>query len=149
MLLRDTLDVFECVKRQTRDYHGMFNHKYFVDWIRKLLDSLKAHYIKNAIIVIETQSITRKLLNDAPKMQWKKAALIETCNMYDITVPLDLKPIETVWAVVKGALGRQYTTQTTFKICTLRARASPSHTHVHFLDVILMGRIRLSNYLGP
>jgi hypothetical protein len=36
----------------------------------------------------------------------------------------DLQPIETVWAIVKGAVGRQYTSGTTFKDVGLRLQTA-------------------------
>ena len=38
-LLIDALDIFEGGKKQTKEYHGMFDHHYFVAWMRKLLAS--------------------------------------------------------------------------------------------------------------
>ena len=39
VLLHDTLDIFEGGKKQTKDYHGIFNHSYFVGCMSKLLDA--------------------------------------------------------------------------------------------------------------
>ena len=40
--MMDTLDIFEGGKKQTKDYHGIFDHSYFVAWMRRLLDSLRS-----------------------------------------------------------------------------------------------------------
>lgn len=156
-LLRETLDIFEGGKKQTKDYHGMFDHEYFVGWMKKLLLSLKERNISNAIIIMDNAKYHKKLSNDVPRKSQKKADLQQACERYGIAfrptdtkvmlwenlrqyiqanIPpvivqmaqeeghevlyspphySDLQPIETVWAVVKGDVGRQYSTETTFK----------------------------------
>ena len=37
-LMNETLDIFVGGEKQTKDYHGMFNHNYFVSWMQKLLE---------------------------------------------------------------------------------------------------------------
>jgi len=56
-LMLDTLDVFEGGK-QTVNYHGMFDTKYFVDWMVKLLEALDKRTIHN-VIVMDNANITR------------------------------------------------------------------------------------------
>ena len=51
-LMLDTLDIFEGGK-STADYHGMFNAKYFNDWMTKLLYALEVRKINNALIVMD------------------------------------------------------------------------------------------------
>jgi hypothetical protein len=49
----ETLDIFEGGKKQTKDYHGMFDHTYFFKWREKLLRLLEQKEIKNGIIIME------------------------------------------------------------------------------------------------
>ena len=84
VLLIDTLDIFEGGKKQTKDYHGMFDHAYFVGWMGKLLQALKDRNISNAIIVMDNAKYHKKLPEDVPKKQHKKAALQEACRRYGI-----------------------------------------------------------------
>ena len=163
-LLMDTLDIFEGGKKQTKDYHGMFDHNYFVNWMKKLLQVLKDRNISNAVIVMDNAKYHKKLPDDVPRMTDKKNDLQEACRKYgmDVSANLtkamlweklhqhiqanispvivkmaedeghevlftpphfsDLQPIETVWAIVKGIVGRQYTTTTTFKDVLLRLK---------------------------
>jgi hypothetical protein len=155
-LIVESLDIFEGGK-QTKDFHGMFNHEYFVKWMATLLATLKERKIENAIIVMDNAKYHKKLPNNIPRKNSRKAVLHAACDEYSIpftndetkaelweklkkhiqenvspvivemaqseghevlfTPPhySDLQPIETVWAVVKGEVGRQYTAATTLK----------------------------------
>ena len=155
-LMLDTLDVFEGGK-QTVDYHGMFDTKYFVEWMVKLLEALDKRDIRNAVIVMDNAKYHKTLPEGTPKVSWPKHQMIEYCRLNNIPVndndlksvlwgrmkafiqenvkPIivsmaeeaghtvvwspphhsDLQPIELVWANVKGIVGRQYTTETTFQ----------------------------------
>ncbi len=101
MLLKDTLDIFEGGKKQTKDYHGMFNHDYFVGWMRKLLDALRAREISNAIIVMDNAKYHKKLPPDTPRKGWKKAQLIEACADRNIDVP-DKALKSTIWQLLEA-----------------------------------------------
>jgi transposase len=155
-LMKETLDIFEGGKKQTQDYHGMFDHEYFVQWMQKLLDGLRNRGISNALIVMDNAKYHKTLPETTPRKAWKKEKLLQACASLNIEVPQtaiktqiwsklephvkgtlpvicamakaeghevlyspphysDLQPIEIVWANVKGAVGRQYTTTTTFK----------------------------------
>jgi len=59
-LLMDTLDIFEGGKKQTKDYHGMFDHHYFVAWMGKLPAALRSRNITNAIIVMDNAKYHKK-----------------------------------------------------------------------------------------
>ncbi len=83
-LLIDTLDIFEGGKKQTKDYHGMFDHAYFVGWMGRLLQALKDRNISNAMFVMGNAKYHKKLPEDVPKKQLKKAALQEACRRYGI-----------------------------------------------------------------
>ena len=162
-ILTDTVDIFEGGKKQTKDYHGMFNHDYFVVWMGKLLQCLKDRGIYNAIIVMDNAKYHKKLPEECPRARYKKAILQEACDKYNIpyddtedtkaviwqllrryirdNIPpvivkmasdaghellyspphySDLQPIELVWAIIKGEVGRQYTTETTFSDVLIR-----------------------------
>lgn len=156
-ILQETLDIFEGGKKQTKDYHGMFDNVYFITWMEKLLACLETRGIQNAIIVMDNAKYHRKLPDSVPQNSWPKAKLLELCQSRNVAVrpnalkcelysalmkhmeneimPVvcemakakghevlytpphhsDLQPIETVWAIVKGDVGRQYTTETTFR----------------------------------
>ena len=156
-LMLETYDVFEGGKKQTVDYHGMFDNNYFVKWMQKLLDTLSDMNIQNSVIVMDNAKYHKSLPEGTPKSSWKKQNLIHFCLSKNIVVnpgdlksviwlrvkewvrqnvkPIivnmaeaaghtvvwspphhsDLQPIELVWANVKGKVGRQYTTETTFQ----------------------------------
>jgi transposase len=166
-IMLDTLHIFEGGTknnngkkntREPKDYHGMFNSSYFIDWMGKLLEALKVRNVTNAVIVMDNAKYHKSLPLDTPKGSWKKQAMAEACSKYQIPIEAnelkssmwaklsnnyisknveivvckmardaghevlfspphysDLQPIELIWAVVKGELGRQYSTDTTFK----------------------------------
>ena len=156
-LLLDTYDVFEGGRKQTVDYHGMFDTAYFVKWMEKLLDALSGMGIQNTVIVMDNAKYQKTLPEGTHKSMWKKQELVDFCLANNIVVnpgelksvlwervkqwvrehvkPIvvsmaeeaghtvvwspphhsDLKPIEHVWANIKGRVGRQYTTETTFQ----------------------------------
>ncbi len=160
--LHDTLDIFVGGK-QTKDYYGMFNHEYFVDWMQKLLDALESRNIENAIIVMENAKYHKKLPGDTPKAGWRKSELEAACQLRKLAIPdnatkaiiwgilekhlegtlpvicqmakdaghevlyspphySDLQPIEVIWAIVKGDVGRAYNTETSFQDVLERLR---------------------------
>lgn len=172
-LMLDTLDIFEGGKKQTKDYHGMFNHEYFVQWMEKLIQALKVRNINNAIIVMDNAKYHKKLPDTTPRKNSTKENLILACQQYGIEfragdtkfllwnrlqeyiqtnvqpviVKLakdaghevmfspphysDLQPIETVWAIVKGIVGRQYSVTTTFKDVLIRLQDSFNNLQSH------------------
>jgi hypothetical protein len=165
-VMLETLDIFEGGKKQTADYHGMFDTTYFVKWMEKLLEGLNNRGIKNAIIVMDNAKYHCSLPEGTPSGSWKKASLKQACEAYGIvygvndTKPMlwaslktyikanvkpivcqmaedaghevlfspphhsDLQPIEIVWAILKGEVGRQYTTDTSFRQVLERLRTS-------------------------
>ena len=156
-LMLDALDIFQGGKSQTKDYHGMFDAKYFVEWMKALLVALRRRGIKNALIVMGNTKHRKMLPEGAPKGKWRKDKMQEARAQYgmpwtheDLKSTLwsklqkcikekvdpivcsvakqeghevayspprysDLQPIETVWAIVKGEVGRQCAIHTTFK----------------------------------
>jgi len=171
-LMHATLDIFKGGK-QTKDYHGMFNHDYFLNWMRRLLDDLKERQIENAIIVMDNARYHKKKPPSTPQRSSKKAILQAACEEYCIPYQAresktmlwnkvshhidahirpvicqmaereghevifspphhsDLQPIELVWAIVKGEVGRQYTTSTTFAMVRQRLEAAFSRVSSH------------------
>jgi hypothetical protein len=148
-------DKFVGGKRQTKDYHGMFDHKYFVAWFQGLLNELAKQHLGNCIIIMDNAKYHKVRPADTPRFGWKKADLQGACARFGVEVdPCDLKsaiwsklkphvaliqpvvcsmaeaaghqvvyspphhsnlqPIETVWAVVKSEVGRQYDVNTSF-----------------------------------
>ena len=53
----------------------MFDHEYFVGWMKKSLLWLKERNILNAIIVMDNAKYHKKLPSDAPRKKQKKAVL--------------------------------------------------------------------------
>jgi hypothetical protein len=154
-LLQDTVDIFEGGK-QTADYHGMFCHDYFVDWMDKLLSSLDKRGLSNCLIVLDNAKYHKVLPTTTPKQGSRRSIMLDAMKDYGLTIPenstkailwkalsehikahvvpvivskarakghdvaftppyhSDLQPIEIVWAIVKGEVGRQYSTSTKF-----------------------------------
>jgi hypothetical protein len=83
-LLKDTLHVFTGGtpkgKKQTKDYHGMFNGEYFVGWMEKLLNALDKEGIKGAYIVMDNAKYHKVKPADTPKFSDKKEALEAACQ---------------------------------------------------------------------
>ena len=44
-LMHETLDIFEGGIKQTKNYHGMFESAYFINWMKKLLDALASRNV--------------------------------------------------------------------------------------------------------
>lgn len=70
------VDIFEGGKRkgkkETKDYHGMFDHDYFVAWMARLLDELDALGIRNSIITMDNAAYHKCLPDNTPRQRWKK-----------------------------------------------------------------------------
>ena len=138
---------------ETKDYHGMFNGDYFVEWFKGLLCKLTELGLRNTVIVLDNAKYHKTKPSDTPVYKDKKAVLQAACDKYNIpyttdTKPMlwdklrgyiagiasvivqmaedqghtvlytpphhsDLQPIETIWAIVKGQVGRAYTSDTT------------------------------------
>ncbi|CAK4150789.1 unnamed protein product [Aphanomyces euteiches] len=133
-------DCFVGGQKQTKDYHGMFCHDYFVGWFERLLSEMADHSLCNALIVMDNARYHKSLSKDAPKRSMKKSELLVICQRLAIECsPCALKatiweklqphllslepvlskwpeklPIETIWAIVKGKVGRLYDVNTTF-----------------------------------
>lgn len=90
-VLMDTLDIFE--GGRTKDYHGMFDNKYYIQWMKKLLKALRDENIENCDIIMDNAKYHINLPQSTPKRGDKKAALLEYCNDNNIIVnPQSLKP---------------------------------------------------------
>ena len=95
-LMHKTLDIFEGGKKQTVDYHGMFNMAYFINWMKKLLEALAARNVQNALIVMDNAKYHKSLLEGTLKGSWKKQRMVEYCLEHNIPFdPSDLKSI--IW----------------------------------------------------
>eukprot|EP00171_Calliarthron_tuberculosum_P000839 IDg839t1 len=172
-LMHETLDIFEGGKKQTKDYHGMFDSAYFIAWMKKLLDALDARGISNSIIVMDNAKYHKTLPVGTPQKGWRKAQITEAAAAYDIAVDpkmtkpeiwdlveeyirknviptvcdmarsaghevlyspphySDLQPIEIVWALTKGTVGRAYTIQTKFPDVLVRLRQAFAELQPH------------------
>ena len=74
----DTLEIFEGEKQKKKDYHGIFDHHYFVAWMRKFLATLRSKNITNAIIVMENAKYHKKFPEGKPRKDEKKSRLQDT-----------------------------------------------------------------------
>lgn len=84
--MMDTLDVFKGGKytekqksKDLKDYHGMFTHKSFVGWVKRLLATLKKENITNTIIVMDNAKYHKGLPDDTPRKGMTKSLLQEAC----------------------------------------------------------------------
>ena len=48
-LIHKTLDIFEGGKKQSVDYHGMFDSAYFIWWMDKLIEALAAWNVQHSL----------------------------------------------------------------------------------------------------
>ncbi|RHZ08379.1 hypothetical protein DYB31_006209 [Aphanomyces astaci] len=132
------LDIFRGGKSQAKepkDYHGMFNHDYFVKWFNSFLDKLDTLGVQGANT---KQRQCKRTLQEAcvaygipleekefKSALWQKlseyiqqkvesqinqmAALKGHRVVFTPPHHSDLQPIELVWEIVKGQVGRRYT----------------------------------------
>lgn len=84
-LLHETLHIFQGGKRQTKDYHGMFDFGYFIDWMKNLIVALKHRGSKNCIIIMDNAVYHKKLPPDTPRSGSKKKDLKEACVRYGLS----------------------------------------------------------------
>ncbi|RHY24645.1 hypothetical protein DYB32_008758 [Aphanomyces invadans] len=100
------LDIFEGSKRvkdDPKDYHGMFDHTYFVKWFKVAVDEVEFHGKKGVVFVMDNAKYHRGLPADTPPGTWRKADLLATCQRYGVDVEShDLK--KTIWARLKPVL---------------------------------------------
>jgi len=98
------LDIFQGGKNgkhETKDYHGMFDHDYYVEWFAGLLTELKAMGVVNAVIVLDNAKYHKGKPKDTPKYKDLKASLQAACIVYGIDhAPTDTKP--TLWSKIKA-----------------------------------------------
>ncbi|RHY84188.1 hypothetical protein DYB28_002388 [Aphanomyces astaci] len=81
-----TTRVFRGGHRQTKDYHGMFNHAYFVNWMKELMDELDFLGKSGALIVMDNASYHKGVPSDTPKGTWKKQDLLAACERFGVAV---------------------------------------------------------------
>ncbi|RHY99869.1 hypothetical protein DYB35_012153 [Aphanomyces astaci] len=82
-----TLDIFRGGKSQAKepkDYHGMFNHDYFVKWFNSLLDELDALGVQGAYIVMDNAKYHKGRPQGTPSSRQCKRTLQEACVAYGI-----------------------------------------------------------------
>lgn len=140
--------------KETKDYHGMFNHHYMVQWMVAFLESLAEDGIENVVIVMDNAKYHKRLPAHIPKYSAPKAEILDALRSLELPFDeamakpelvlilkryveehvdfvlvemvqeaghelifspphySDLQPIEIVWALAKGAVGRQYSLET-------------------------------------
>jgi hypothetical protein len=72
-------------KKETKDYHAMFDNAFFVAWMIRLLNVLDALGIRNSIITMDNAAYHKCLPDDTPRQGWKKARLQEAYWSYGIS----------------------------------------------------------------
>jgi hypothetical protein len=110
-LMKETIDIFSPDskgtkrKKETKDYHGMFDSSYFANWMSKLLAALEARGITNSIIVMDNAKYHKSLPPDTPKSSWKVSDLKQAATSWGIELgPHDTK--NQVWDKLKPAIAR-------------------------------------------
>ncbi|RHZ00243.1 hypothetical protein DYB37_011772 [Aphanomyces astaci] len=84
-----TTRVFRGGRRQPKDYHSMFDHDYFVDWIKQLMDELDLLGKTGAVIVMDNASYHNGLPLATPKGTCKKLDLLEACQRVGVDATAD------------------------------------------------------------
>ena len=74
-----TIEVFEGGKKQTVDFHSMFDSTYFIAWMQNMIDSLTTINVQNDVIVMYNTKYHKSLPNNTPKMIYKKQQLVDYC----------------------------------------------------------------------
>ncbi|ETV69555.1 hypothetical protein H257_14791 [Aphanomyces astaci] len=98
------LDIFVGGKKngkKVEDYHSMFNHDYFVDWFKKLLDEVEELGWGSAVFVMDNAKYHKGKLVDTPNGNWKKCDMYQAC--VDLKLP-DVSPDDlrtTIWKKLK------------------------------------------------
>ncbi|RHY24522.1 hypothetical protein DYB32_008817 [Aphanomyces invadans] len=75
--------------KEPKDYHGMFDHAYYVKWFERLLDELDADGITNAWIVLDNAKYHKSLPASTPTSRRRKGVLVESCAAYGIETTED------------------------------------------------------------
>ncbi|RHY18505.1 hypothetical protein DYB32_010369 [Aphanomyces invadans] len=93
--------VFRGGRRETKDYHGMFDRAYFVNWFKELMDELDLLGKAGALIVMDNASYHKTLPSDTPKGTWKKQDLLAACERFGIVASTnEFKTV--VWSKVQA-----------------------------------------------
>ncbi|KAF4145572.1 hypothetical protein GN958_ATG05247, partial [Phytophthora infestans] len=125
--------------------------EYFENRMKNLLDVLDVHNIKNTIVMLGNAKYRYRLPTGAPKDTSKKTEMLIKCKEWGISadtkelqkaiwaklkkyVQTKINPeivevaetelIETVWAIVKGEVGRLYSSETSFAEVNARLAAA-------------------------
>ncbi|ETV76547.1 hypothetical protein H257_09549 [Aphanomyces astaci] len=83
------LDIFTggtTLAKEPKDYHGMFDHAYYVGWFQRLLDELDEIRVSNALIVMDNAKYHKGRPSNTPQSRHRKEVLIAACTMYGIPV---------------------------------------------------------------
>ena len=77
-------------KRDTKDYHAMFNHDYFVQWMTRLLEALKDRNVRNCIITMDNAKYHRVFPPDVPVSNSRKQVYFDFARKHGCDVPDDI-----------------------------------------------------------
>ncbi|RHY49106.1 hypothetical protein DYB38_009831 [Aphanomyces astaci] len=145
------LDIFTGGKsraKEPKDYHGMFDHAYYVKWFGRLLDEMDASGVTKALIVLDNAKYHKCLPESTPTSGRRKSILLDACRLYGIQttgkefkselwdmlashIKAHIHPVIVEMAkhrghcaIVKGEVGRQYTDMTKFADMKVRLEAA-------------------------
>ncbi|KAE9301579.1 hypothetical protein PF008_g22716 [Phytophthora fragariae] len=85
-LLLDSVDSFEG-GQQKADYHGVFCHEYFVNWMDTLLQALENRGLAGCIIVMDNAKYHKALPESTPKKGSRRANMISAMKEYGLDIP--------------------------------------------------------------
>ncbi|ETV90236.1 hypothetical protein H310_14938 [Aphanomyces invadans] len=98
-------DIFEGGKKrkEPKDYHGMFDHEYFVRWFVRVMDEVESLGKTGVTFVMDNAKYHKVLPVETPRGTWRKTDLLLACQRYGVDVDVnDLK--KTIWSRLKPVL---------------------------------------------
>lgn len=87
---------FNHQKKDTKDYHGMFDHNYMVQWMELFLTDLETHGIRNTIIVMDNAKYHKKLPPDIPSSTAKKSEIAAALTRLGVPYDVEMGKAELV-----------------------------------------------------
>ncbi|RLO10149.1 hypothetical protein DYB28_000676 [Aphanomyces astaci] len=81
------LDIFTGGKsrgKEPKDYHGMFDHAYYVKWFGRLLDEMHASGVTKALIVLDNAKYHKGLRESTPTSGRRKSILLDAYHLCGI-----------------------------------------------------------------
>ncbi|ETW07098.1 hypothetical protein H310_03168 [Aphanomyces invadans] len=87
--------------KEVKDYHAMFNHKYFTAWFTRLMDEVEDLGWRSAVFVMDNAKYHKVKPESTSKGNWKKEDMYQACLKYGLNdvSQSDLKSV--IWAKLK------------------------------------------------